>query len=133
MIESFLSRGDRRLSEVIYTAWKNGARFDAWQEERKYDKWMNAFNEHSIDPDFYTHRQRNVDEIFPWEHISPAVTKKFLFQDYSMSLNEQIRDDCRKQCYACGILPTFKEQRRQHQGDFWKCPEVRQVEVIHAV
>lgn len=133
MIESFLSRGDRRMSEVILTAWKNGARFDAWQEERKFEQWMAAFREHNIDPDFYTHRQRNVDEIFPWEHISPAVTKKFLFQDYSMSLNEQIRDDCRKQCYACGILPTFKEQRRQHQGDFWKCPEVRQVEVIHAV
>lgn len=133
MIESFLSRGDRRMSNVIESAWRNGARFDAWQEERKYDIWMNAFIEHELDPSFYTHRQRNVDEIFPWEHISPAVTKKFLFQDYSMSLNEQIRDDCRKQCYACGILPTFKEQRRQHQGDFWKCPEVRQKEVIHVM
>ncbi|HWS22853.1 MAG TPA: TIGR03960 family B12-binding radical SAM protein [Anaerolineales bacterium] len=133
MIEAFLSRGDRRLSEVIYSAWKKGAKFDAWQEERKYGFWMEAFQEQGLDPEFYTHRQRNVDEIFPWEHISPAVTKKFLFQDYSMSLNEQIRDDCRKQCYACGILPTFKEQRRQHKGDFWKCPEVGVKEVSHGL
>lgn len=124
MIEAFLSRGDRRLSEVIYSAWKRGARFDAWQEERKFGYWIEAFKEQGVDPEFYTHRQRNIDEIFPWDHISPAVTKKFLFQDYAMSLNEQIRDDCRKQCYACGILPTFKEQRRLNKGDFWKCPEV---------
>jgi len=133
MIEAFLSRGDRKMSEVIFSAWEKGAKFDAWQEERKFGFWMEAFQEQGLDPEFYTHRQRTVDEIFPWEHISPAVTKKFLFQDYVMSLNEQIRDDCRNQCYACGILPTFKEQRRLHKGDFWKCPEVGVKEVSHVV
>lgn len=132
MIEAWLSRGDRNLSKVIYHAWKNGVKFDAWQEERKFSTWMNAFEAEGVDPSFYTHRQRSVDEIFPWEHISVAVNKKFLFQDYSMSLKEQIRDDCRNQCYACGILPTFIEDRRANPGTYWKCPHVkeRSVQVI---
>ena len=81
-IEAFLSRGDRRLADVVYTAWKNGAKFDAWGDQRRFDVWMAAFEEHGLDPDFYTHRQRRVDEIFPWEHISTAVNKKFIFRDY---------------------------------------------------
>ncbi len=126
MIEAWLSRGDRNLSKVIYTAWKNGVKFDAWQEERKFSTWVAAFETEGVDPAFYTHRLRPVDEIFPWEHISTAVTKKFLFQDYSMSLKEQIRDDCRNQCYACGILPTFIEERRANPGAYWKCPHVKE-------
>lgn len=125
MIEAWLSRGDRNISRVIHTAWKKGVKFDAWQEERKFSHWLQAFEEEGIDPSFYTHRTRNVDEVFPWEHISTAVSKKFLFQDYAMSLKQQIREDCRKQCYACGILPTFIEERRQNPGDFWKCPHVK--------
>ena len=126
MIEAWLSRGDRNISRVVYSAWKKGVRFDAWQEERKFSLWLQAFEEEGIDPAFYTHRTRAVDEIFPWEHISPAVTKKFLFQDYAMSLKQEIREDCRKQCYACGILPTFKEERRANPGDYWKCPHVKE-------
>ena len=129
MIEAWLSRGDRTLSRVIHSAWKKGVRFDAWQEERKFSHWLEAFEEEGVDPSFYTHRTRSVDEIFPWEHISVAVKKNFLFQDYSMSLKQEIREDCRQQCYACGILPTFINERRQNPGDYWKCPHVKQKQV----
>ncbi len=125
LLEAWLSRGDRRTSEVIYTAWKNGARFDAWQENYKFETWMAAFAEHGLDPAFYTHRQRRTDEIFPWDHISAAVKKTFLFQDFRQSLEGQIRVDCREQCFACGILPIFSGVRRENPGDYWKCPEVR--------
>ncbi len=125
MLEAWLSRGDRRTAEVVYTAWKNGATFDAWQEERKYETWMNAFTEHGLDSGFYTHRQRRTDEIFPWDHISAAVRKNFLFQDFRQSLEGQIRVDCRLQCFACGILPTFTGVRRENPGEHWKCPEVK--------
>jgi radical SAM family uncharacterized protein len=125
VIESFLSRGDRRLSDVIYTAWENGAKFDAWGDQRRYDTWMDAFAEHDLDPTFYTHRQRRVDEIFPWEHISTAVHKKFIFEDYKQSLEGEIRVDCREQCFACGILPIFKDMRRENPGKGWMCPEVK--------
>jgi hypothetical protein len=124
MHEAWLSRGDRRIADVVYTAWQNGARFDAWGEQLNYETWLDAFATHGLDPAVYTHRQRRTDEVFPWEHISAAVRKNFLFQDFRMSLEGEIRVDCRLQCFACGILPTFNNIRRENRGDVWKCPDV---------
>lgn len=125
LLEAWLSRGDRKMAEVIYSAWKHGAKFDAWEEGKKFEAWMPAFEEHGLDPAFYTHRQRRTDEVFPWEHITAAVRKTFLFQDFRMSLEGQIRVDCRLNCFACGILPTFANQRRENPGEAWKCPDVK--------
>jgi radical SAM family uncharacterized protein len=125
LLEAWLTRGDRRMAEVVYSAWKNGAKFDAWNEGKKHEAWLPAFEEHGLDPAFYTHRQRRTDEVFPWEHITAAVRKKFLFEDFRQSLEGQIRVDCRLNCYACGILPTFINMRRENPGDVWKCPEVK--------
>ncbi len=125
LLEAWLSRGDRRMAEVVYSAWKKGAKFDAWQDHRAEGSWLEAFDEHGLDVNFYTHRQRRTDEIFPWDHISAAVRKNFLFQDFRMSLEGEIRIDCRLQCFACGILPTFSDVRRDHPGEGWKCPDVK--------
>ncbi|MGD8403703.1 MAG: TIGR03960 family B12-binding radical SAM protein [Anaerolineales bacterium] len=125
MMEAWLTRGDRKIADVVYTAWKNGAKFDAWGDQMKFDVWMAAFDEHKIDHTFYTHRQRRTDEVFPWEHISAAVRKNFLFQDFRMSLEGEIRVDCRLNCFACGILPTFSNLRRENPGEVWKCPDVK--------
>ncbi len=125
LLEGWLTRGDRRTSEVIYSAWKSGAKFDAWNDQHHFDAWFAAFQEHGIDPEFYTYRQRRTDEIFPWDHISSAVRKEYLFQDFRQSLEGQIRVDCREHCFACGILPTFTSVRRDNPGDHWKCPEVK--------
>jgi len=124
-LEAWLSRGDRRMAEVVYSAWKNGSKFDAWDEGKKYGAWIQAFEEQGLDPLFYTHRQRRTDEVFPWEHITAAVRKNFLFQDFRQSLEGQIRVDCRLNCFACGILPTFANMRRENPGDVWKCPDVK--------
>jgi radical SAM family uncharacterized protein len=129
LLEAWLSRGDRHLSDVIYSAWLRGAKFDAWNDERRLDVWEEAFADHNIDPAFYTHRQRRIDEVFPWDHISAAVKKSFLFADFRQSLEGQIRVDCREKCFACGILPTYKEVRRENPGDYWKCPEVAKKKV----
>ncbi len=126
MLEAWLSRGDRKLSEVIYQSWKNGAKFDAWQDQFKSEYWIEAFQAVGLAPDFYTHRQRAVDETFPWDHISPGVRKSYLLSEYQASLSGQLQHDCRTDCYACGILPAFTELRRQYPGDHWKCPEVPQ-------
>ena len=124
-LEAWLSRGDRRMAEVVYSAWKNGTKFDAWDEGVKHEAWMTAFEQHGLDPLFYTHRQRRTDEVFPWEHITAAVRKNFLFQDFRASLEGEIRVDCRLNCFACGILPTFANMRRENPGDVWKCPDVK--------
>ena len=125
LLEAWLSRGDRRMSEVVYTAWKNGVKFDAWDEGRKPEIWKAAFEQHGLDIGFYTARQRRTDEVFPWEHITAAVRKNYLFQDFRMSLEGQIRVDCRQDCFACGILPTFSNLRRENPGEGWKCPDVK--------
>lgn len=124
LLEAWLSRGDRRMAEVIYHAWSLGAKFDAWQDHFDYQKWMMAFQRANLDPAFYTHRQRSLDETFPWDHISPGVRKAYLKQEYLNSLQGVLRPDCRLRCFACGILPTYKELRRQYPGPHWKCPEV---------
>jgi hypothetical protein len=125
LLEAWLSRGDRRMADVIYSAWRKGARFDAWNDEHKAGTWADAFAENGIDAAFYTHRARRTDEIFPWDHITAAVRKNFLFQDFRQSLEGQVRVDCRLNCFACGILPTFSDLRRAYPGEGWKCPDVK--------
>jgi radical SAM family uncharacterized protein len=125
LLEAWLSRGDRRMAEVIYSAWQKGAKFDAWNDRQRATIWAEAFEENGLDPAFYTHRQRRTDEVFPWDHITAAVRKNFLFQDFRQSLEGQIRVDCRLNCFACGILPTFADLRRAHSGEAWKCPDVK--------
>lgn len=125
MLESWLSRGDRRMGEVIYRAWRAGAKFDSWSEHFNYDAWMDAFHKSDLDPGFYTHRERPIDETLPWDHIDAAVHKRFLTEDYLWSLEGRTRVDCRERCFACGILPKYAELRREHPGDAWECPEVR--------
>lgn len=124
MLEAWLSRGDRRLSSVIERAWQLGAKFDAWQDENHFDLWQQAFTEQGLDSSFYTHRERFIDETFPWEHIQAGVTRKYLTEEYRWSLEGRLRPDCRNQCYACGILPLFKDLRQANPGEGWKCPEV---------
>ncbi len=123
MVEAWLSRGDRRLGEVVLEAWRRGARFDAWQDQLRYDAWLDAFESAGLDPAFYTHRDRALDELLPWDHIDAGLKKSFLIEDYGWSLEDRTRVDCRDECFACGILPKFKSLRREHPGDVWECPE----------
>ncbi len=125
ILEAALSRGDRRLGAVIEAAWRRGAKFDAWQDQFNFNAWMDAFDEIGISHEFYTTRQHTLDEVLPWDHISPGVSRKFLELEYLKSLKGELTADCRDNCYSCGILPTYIDVRRQNPGDFWLCPEIR--------
>jgi len=122
LLEAWLSRGDRRLSDVIYHAWQNGARFDAWSEHFNIDHWRKAFETAGVDPDFYSGRSRGLEETLPWDHINAGVRKSFLLQDYKWSLEGKARPDCRQGCYNCGILSSFNELRLESPDGGWKCP-----------
>jgi radical SAM family uncharacterized protein len=69
-IEAALSRGDRQIGKVIESAWRSGCKFDSWSEFFSLDKWKSAFNENSLDPDFYATRRRQSDEVLPWDFVS---------------------------------------------------------------
>ena len=122
--EAWLSRGDRRLAEVIHKAWENGARFDAWQEHFNFDIWLDAFKQAGLDPDFYATRHRDTSEDLPWDHIHTGLKKSFLIQDYQWSLEGKTRPDCRGECFSCGILPAYNDLRHANPGELWLCPEV---------
>ena len=115
LFEAWFSRGDRKLSNVIESAWRKGAKFDAWQEKFKFSVWLDAFKENDIDPFFYSHRQRDLKEILPWDHINTGVTKSFLSGEYQKSYSLELTSDCRYICHGCGI---------QSEIDF-NCSELR--------
>ena len=121
-LEAWLSRGDRRLGQVILRAWQLGAKFDAWGENDNLPFWRQAFSEIELDPDFYAYRERALDEILPWDHIHTGVTKAFLRRDLEWSKLGKTRKDCREQCYACGILDSFGAVRPISPLVYWGCP-----------
>ncbi len=121
-METFLARGDRRLGAVIKTAWEKGSKFDAWSEWHRPTAWQEAFAHHGLDPSFYAQRPRPSDELFPWDHIDVGVTKQWLLDDWQASQNGETKEDCRENCYNCGILLAFKSLRANIPPETWKCP-----------
>jgi radical SAM family uncharacterized protein len=119
LLEAVLARGDRRLGMVIQQAWASGARFDAWDEQRNLDAWSRAFRDVGLDPGFYAHRQRSLDEVFPWEVVSTGVRRRFLLKEYQRSQRADTLVDCREQCHDCGILGTYGDE---WTGE-WQCPQ----------
>ncbi|MDO4555179.1 MAG: TIGR03960 family B12-binding radical SAM protein, partial [Lachnospiraceae bacterium] len=102
ILEGILARGDRKISAAIYSAYEKGCLFDAWTEYFDYEKWMEAFEENGIDIDFYTTRERSLDEVFPWDFIDIGVTKAFLKKEWEKAMNGEVTPNCRQQCNGCG-------------------------------
>ena len=102
LLEGVLARGDRKLSKVIYDAYQSGCMFDSWSEHFHYDLWLEAFEKNKIDPLFYTAREREKDELLPWDFIDIGVSKEFLWKEYEKGKNEEITLNCRQQCAGCG-------------------------------
>ena len=103
-LEGVLARGDRKLSRVIYDAYKAGCMFDSWSEYFKYDVWMEMFQKNEIDPLFYTAREREENELFPWDFIDIGVSKKFLWREYQQAKREVVTPNCRQKCAGCGAM-----------------------------
>lgn len=104
IIEAVFARGDRKLGKALLLAWQKGARFDGWSDCFDYERWLEAFAEAGLDKDFYAARQRGEHEVFPWEHISPGVSRKFLWNEWQKAYAQQLTHDCRRStCTGCGV------------------------------
>lgn len=104
ILEGVFARGDRRLSGVILNAFKKGCRFDGWSERFSFDAWKAAFAEEGVEMDFYTARKRPHDEVFPWDHLNPGVTKEFLLKEMKAALDLARTPDCKvDRCSNCGV------------------------------
>lgn len=102
VLEGVLARGDRRLSEVILRVYEKGCFYDAWSEYYKNDKWLETIEECGLSVDFYTTRERALDEIFPWDFIDCGVTKEFLKQEWLKAQREETSENCKLKCQGCG-------------------------------
>ena len=102
ILEGVFARGDRKLSAVLVRAYENGCLFDAWTETFREEPWIRAFDECGISMDFYTARERSLDEILPWDMIDIGVTKDFLKREWNNALNETVTPNCRMRCSGCG-------------------------------
>ena len=101
-LEAIFSRGDRRLADVLEWAWEHGAKFDAWSEYFDYQRWMDALSACGLDGDFYAHRVREKDELFPWAVPSVGVSREFLWRERELCYQSVTTPDCRSRCSACG-------------------------------
>ena len=113
-IEGLLSRGDRRVGRVIEEVWRDGGRFDGWSEHFSYDRWVAACEKalagSGVDLDWYTVRERDYDEVLPWDHLDSGLDKDWLWADWEDALDPSSAevDDCRwTPCYDCGVCPEM--------------------------
>lgn len=102
LLEGVLARGDRRLSAVIYSAFKDGCKFDSWDEHFKFASWMKAFEENNLDPYFYTQRKRDFSEVLPWDHLDYGISRKFLEKENLKAHENKTTPHCRIKCAGCG-------------------------------
>ncbi|MEZ5087139.1 MAG: TIGR03960 family B12-binding radical SAM protein [Tessaracoccus sp.] len=112
IVEGLLSRGDRRVGRVIERVWREGGKFDGWSEYFDYERWTTAANEElaafGIDLDWFTTREREYEEVLPWDHLDAGLDRDWLWEDWQDALDEVEVEDCRwTPCFDCGVCPQM--------------------------
>lgn len=109
-LEGVFSRGDRRLSYLLEAAWKDGARLDGWSEHFSLERWQRAASVCGLDLQSYL-RQRDLDEVLPWDHLHTGVDRAFLMEEREKAFAREYTPDCRNHgCQGCGLC-DFKTVR----------------------
>ena len=101
-IEAVFARGDRRLAKSLELACEKGFRFDGWGDCFSLEKWLEVFEECGIDPDFYATRERELDELLPWDFLDYGVKKEFLLKEREKAYDDAVTPHCRLKCSNCG-------------------------------
>ncbi|NFV12695.1 TIGR03960 family B12-binding radical SAM protein [Clostridium sporogenes] len=102
-MEAIFARGDRRICDVLIKAFEKGARFDGWNQYFDFNIWKEALEECNVDGDFYAYRQREYDEILPWDFVDTGVSKEFLMKENERAKKAELTPDCRQGCKNCGV------------------------------
>ncbi len=102
VLEGVLARGDRKVADLVEAVYKKGAIFDSWTEQFDLQKWKDAFEEIGMDPYFYTFRERDEEELFPWDFIDIGVTKQFMLREWKRAKEAVVTPNCKQQCSGCG-------------------------------
>ncbi|MEV5407222.1 TIGR03960 family B12-binding radical SAM protein [Thermopolyspora sp. NPDC052614] len=115
IVEGLLSRGDRRVGKVIRAVWEAGGRFDGWSEHFSYERWTEcaekALADEAVDLDWYTVRERDENEVLPWDHLDAGLDREWLWQDWQDAIAGGEVEDCRwTPCYDCGVCPSMQTE-----------------------
>lgn len=102
-LEAIFARGDRKVCRLLEHAYHLGCKFDGWTEYFKPQLWEQAFAETETDLDFYAYRERDYEEILPWDIIDPLISREFLIRENEKAKAAQVTPDCRRGCAGCGI------------------------------
>jgi len=85
ILESAMARADRRMTDVIETAWRLGAKFDLWDECFDYEIWLKAFENHNMNIEECAQKVFGPDEILPWAHLA-GPKKDYLLSHFKDTL-----------------------------------------------
>lgn len=115
IVEGLLSRGDRRVGRIIEEVWRDGGRFDGWSEHFSYERWeakaAEVLADTPVDLDWYTVRERDHDEVLPWDHLDSGLDKDWLWEDWQDAIDPDGAievEDCRwTPCFDCGVCPEL--------------------------
>ncbi|RLB31147.1 MAG: radical SAM protein [Deltaproteobacteria bacterium] len=91
-IQTLLAMGDRRVGRMLLSTHRNGG------------NWKQTFRSSDINPDFYVYRQKDLDEILPWDFIDHGIDKSYLKEEYHLALEERESPACDVGgCTRCGV------------------------------
>ncbi len=91
-IQALLSRGDRRVGELLRAQHRAGG------------DWNAAFRASPVNPDFFVRRPRGRDELLPWDVLDHGVKKDYLWEEYQRGLEEKLSPPCEPEvCRRCGV------------------------------
>jgi radical SAM family uncharacterized protein/radical SAM-linked protein len=135
LLEGVFSRGDRRLSSLLETVWRKGARLDGWSDYFDLSRWQEAASECSLVLDDFL-RPRSLDEILPWQHLSSGVDETFLKEELTKAHAEAYTPDCRYHaCQKCGvcdfktIMPVVIDRKQNREEETEDKNQIQQTPV----
>ena len=109
--EAVLSRGDRRVGDLIEAIWRRGGYLESWSEGFELSRWTDSAAELDMDLSFYANRERALCETLPWDHIDMGVKKSHFVREYEQAHKGLLSPDCRARCSGCGANRFLKGGR----------------------
>jgi radical SAM superfamily enzyme YgiQ (UPF0313 family) len=90
LLEGALSRGDRRMADVIELVWRHGARMDSWREQFSAPRWWQAIAEAGLDQARLLHEPFPMDQSLPWDHVLVKTGRAFLEKEQQRSATQLV-------------------------------------------
>ncbi len=109
--EAFLTRGDERLNDFIFSLYKKGSYLDSWEENINYDLYYNTAQECGLIIDNETTKTYSYDTDLPWDVLDCGINKEWFINEYNRAKQAVTTVPCETKCSNCGVCPNFKTHK----------------------